>query len=109
MGMTEIEIEFETLLQDNNMIYRSVDGEEDSKWTWMKLGDCKKFDEQIISGTDFNGARFDGNCTSLDSVDTTNKNFYTRSNNARKKRNKKDSWWRMISNNTSSLVLIFLP
>jgi hypothetical protein len=85
-NMTDIEMEFDTLLKNNKMIYRSMDGEEDSKWTWMKLGDCKKFDEQIISGMDFNGARFDGNCTSLDSVDTTNKNFYTRSNNARKKR-----------------------
>jgi hypothetical protein len=89
-NMNEIETEFDTLLKENNMIYRSVDGDDDSKWTWMKLGDCIKFDEKIKSGIDFNGARFDGNCSSLDSVDTTSKNFYLRSNDARKKKKAED-------------------
>jgi hypothetical protein len=71
--MEEIELEFDALLKNNNLSYRS--GDSSSTFVWNKVGGCKRFDDQIRNGKDWNGRLFDGNCT-IDVVDPSKKAFF---------------------------------
>mmetsp|Transcript_10442 Transcript_10442/g.11188 ORF Transcript_10442/g.11188 Transcript_10442/m.11188 type:complete len:204 (+) Transcript_10442:3-614(+) len=94
-NMTQIEMEFELLLKENGLQYRSVSGDEGTGYGGTggdggrKVGECQKVDEKIRQGIDFNGAIFDGNC-SLNSVDTTQTDFFKRTGKARQEKKKKE-------------------
>merc|ERR1712238_524470 len=91
--------EFNLLLKENGLHYRSVTGEEGGTGTsnggdgdgGLKVGECQKVDEKIRQGLDFNDAIYDGSC-SLTSVDTTQEEFYIRTQKAKhdKKMKKKE-------------------